>query len=153
MKWRAVLVAAGLFLLLSVFYLAQAVTYPWGTAAQPGPAVYLVPVGLLGLVGALGTGIEALVKRPREPVQWPSAQGSWRVLVILGATAAYVLLLQYVGHPVGGTLLTLVVLQIMGMRGWPAKIGISLGVGLGSFYVFSVLLGVPLPAGLWFQGG
>jgi hypothetical protein len=151
MKWRAVLVAAGFFLLLAVFYLAQAVRYPWGTAAQPGPAVYLVAVGLLALLGALGTGVEALVKRPQEPVEWPSAQGRWRVLAILGATAAYVVLLPVLGQPVCGTLLTLVVLQVMALRGWIVKIGVSLAVGLGSFYLFSVVFGVPLPAGIWLR--
>jgi putative tricarboxylic transport membrane protein len=149
MKWHAVLVATGFFFLLAALYLAQALYYPWGTAAQPGPAVYLVSVGVLALVGALGTAVEALVKRPQESVEWPSVQGRWRVLTILGASAIYVVTLPVLGQPVCGTLLTLVVLQVMALRGWIFKIGVSLVVGLGSFYLFSVVLGVPLPAGRW----
>ena len=58
-------------------------------------------------------------------------------------------MLPVLGQPVCGTLLTLVVLQVMALHGWIFKIGVSLVVGLGSFYLFSVVLGVPLPAGRW----
>jgi hypothetical protein len=50
-----------------------------------------------------------------------------------------------------GTLVTLAVLQIMRLQGWALKLGFSLAIGLGSYYLFSVLLGVPLPTGIWFR--
>lgn len=151
MLWRALLVTSGVATLVSVLYLVEGIRYPWGTAAQPGPAVYLLPVGLLLLIGSLGVGIEALLQKPTEVVQWPDARGTRRVLAILAAVAAYMLLLPNLGHPLSGALVVLVVLQVMRLPNWPLKIGLALLVGLGSYYVFAVLLGVPLPRGMWFD--
>jgi hypothetical protein len=73
------------------------------------------------------------------------------VLAVLAASLGYVLLLPRLGHPVAATLVTLAVLQMMRLHGWALKLAVALALGFGSHYVFAVVLGVPLPTGLWFE--
>jgi hypothetical protein len=50
-----------------------------------------------------------------------------------------------------GTLVSLVVLRVMGLSRWPLCIGLAIAVGLGSYYLFGKILDVPLPVGIWFD--
>lgn len=148
---RTIIVAAGLIGLLAVGYLAEARRYSFGTAAQPGPALYPLLVGALLLVGCIGTALEAARGRLQGDVEWPIGGGCWRVAAIVASALGYVVLLPYLGHPVAGALLSLVVLQVMGLANWFLKVGVAVAVGLISFYLFATLLGTPLPAGIWFE--
>lgn len=146
------LVVTTVLVLGSLIYLAEARRYPWGTGDQPGPAVYPVLVGLLLLGSSFGMGVEAALRAPVGGLAWPEAAGRWRVVAIVAATLGYIFLLPYLGHPLAGTLATLVVLHVMGTRRWRAKIGLALAAGFGSHYLFAGLLGVPLPVGAWLFG-
>ena len=137
-------------LLLAVAYLAEATRYPRGTMAQPGAGVFPLVVGALMLIAALATGVEARSRKTWEKMNWPRGWDALRVLAVLTASLGYILLLPYLGHPLGGTLVTLAVLQVMHLRGWVLKLILSLLIGLGSYYLFAVVLGVPLPTGIWF---
>ncbi len=135
--------------ILGLAYLAGALGYPWGSMAQPGPGLYPFVVGILIVISALGAGLEARVRRLRVRAVWPKGRDRWRVLAVLGSSLAYLLLLPYLGHAFNGTLVALVVLHFTGLRRWTLKIGLALGIGLGSYYLFSSVLNVPLPAGIW----
>jgi hypothetical protein len=147
---RALLGTLIVAMLLAVAYLAEAMRYPRGTMAQPGPGLFPLAVGALMLIAALGTGLEARSRKTWEEMDWPRGLDALRVLGVLAASLGYVLLLPHLGHPVAGTLVTLAVLQMMQLRSWVVKLTLSLVIGLGSYYLFAVLLGVPLPAGIWF---
>ena len=147
---RALLGTLIVAMLLAVAYLAEAMRYPRGTMAQPGPGLFPLAVGALMLIAALGTGLEARSRKTWEEMDWPRGLDALRVLGVLAASLGYVLLLPHLGHPVAGTLVTLAVLQMMQFRGWVVRLTLSLVIGLGSYYLFAVLLGVPLPTGIWF---
>ena len=136
---------------LAVAYLGEAMRYPRGTMAQPGPGLFPLAVGALLLLASLATGLEAWPRHRGEEMDLPGRWDALRVLAVLAAGLGYALLLPHLGHPMAGTLVTLAVLQIMRLQGWALKLGFSLAIGLGSYYLFSVLLGVPLPTGIWFR--
>ncbi|MHB1134745.1 MAG: tripartite tricarboxylate transporter TctB family protein, partial [Chloroflexota bacterium] len=69
---------------------------------------------------------------------------------VVAASAGYVWLLPLLGHMVAGTVVALVMLQVMGLASWPAKIVTALVLGAGSYFLFAGILGVPLPAGTLF---
>ena len=146
---RALFILAITGIAVSLFYIAEAFRYPWGNLAQPGPGFYPLLIGILLVIGFLGTGFEAALSTYPRKVDWPRGASLGRVVAIALAGMGYVLLLPYLGHPVTGGLVTLVVLQAMNLPSWPLKIGLSLANGFGSFFLFSVLLGVPLPMGFW----
>ena len=136
-------------------YIVEALSYPRGTMAQPGPGLYPLLLGALILLSSLGTGLELLFRRfeKEEAAIWPRGASGRRLLFVLAASLAYGLLLPYLGHPFIATLVTLVVLQVMGVRSWPLKITIALLIGIGSYYLFGKLLAIPLPMGVLFGEG
>jgi len=141
--------------LLALLYLAKALTYGRGTLDDPGPGLYPIAVGLLFLIGAIGTAIEASLDAGRgadDTVAWPTGAASWRMVALIAVSLAYVFLLPWAGHPVAAALVTLVALEVMGLQGWPLKIVLAAVAGIGSHWLFAVVLGVPLPRGIWFGG-
>lgn len=147
---RPVLIVGAVVAVLGLLYLAEARRYPWGTLAQPGPGVFPFLVGALLLAGAVGTALEAMLRRARSEIEWPRGPAGWRVLTLVVLTCGYILLLPYLGHPIAGSLVTFGVLQIMGLPRWWLRAGLAVAVAVASHYLFAGLLGVPLPAGPWF---
>lgn len=152
---RGILITSILGFIFGLAYIVEAFSYPRGTMAQPGPGLYPLLLGTLILLSSLGTGLELLFRRfeKEEAAIWPRGANGRRLLAVLAASLAYALLLPYLGHPFIATLITLVVLQVMGVRSWPLKITLALLIGLGSYYLFGKLLAVPLPVGVLFGEG
>ena len=149
---RGVLAVSGACLLLAVLYVRMTVPYPRGTAAQPGPGLYPLFIGVLFVVACLGTALEAWGQRlGRGEDLWPQGPSRWRTAAILSVSLSYVILLPYLGHPVTGTLLMLTVFKLMGMARWFLCIGLAAAMGFGSQYLFRDVLGVPIPMGVWFE--
>lgn len=137
--------------LAGMLYLVEAHRYPRGTLAQPGPGLYPLLVGGLMVLSAFGVGLEATRDRRWRSIEWPEERSRWRVTAVVGATLGYIALLPYAGHPLAAALVTLVILQVMGLPSRLLKVAISLLVALGSHYLFAILLGVPLPLGILFR--
>jgi hypothetical protein len=148
---RSILLLTGIGLLLSISYVIATLGYPRGTPAQPGPGLYPLLVGLFLIVGCLGISVEEWKKRSEiEEKFWPQGSSRWRLLAILLTSLIYVILLPYLGHPITGTLLMLVVFRVMQMKGWLVCVALAAAMGFGSYYLFKNLLGVQLPIGIWF---
>lgn len=148
---RAVLILAVAGSILSALYLLEGTRYSLGTRAEPGPGLFPLLVSGLLLLGFLGTGIEAMVSSSRAKVGWPAGAARWRVAAIALSCAAYGLALPYLGHMIAGSLLAFAVLHAMALRSWLVKITLSLGIGVGSYVLFGVVLGVPFPTGILFD--
>jgi len=146
----APLLTGAVSVLIGLLYLAEDLQYSLGTLARPGPGFYPLIVGTLMVIAGVGIGLEGVWQRPQGGIPWPAGRARWRVLAIVMANGIYIFLLPFLGHPVLCTILNLVVLQVMGLTGWPLKIGLALTLGFGSHYLFKILLDVPLPGGTWF---
>lgn len=162
------LTVAALGGLIALLYLAKALTYDRGNLDDPGPGLYPLAVGVLWLIGAIGTALEASLGAwrgrrgaPGDPVRtssaedavaWPTGAARWRMVALIAVSLAYVFLLPWAGHPVAAAVVTLVALEVMGLDGWPLKLGLAAVAGIGSHWLFAVVLGVPLPRGIWFGG-
>ncbi len=136
-------------LLLSVLYLIGAIGYPRGTMDQPGPGFYPLLVGTLLVIASIGSILTDLLKPARGELEIPKGKNLGRLLIVAGAAAAYVLLLPYAGHLLSSILVVFIVLHTMGLTSWPMKIGFTIAIALGSYYLFQILLMVPLPMGIF----
>lgn len=137
-------------LVLSGLYLLEATRYSFGTLAQPGPGVFPLMVSGILLLGFAGMGIEALASASKAKVGWPAGTARRRVAAIALSCVAYAFLLPYAGHLIAGSLLALAVLHVMALRSWTVKLILSAGIGVGSYVLFGVVLGVPFPRGILF---
>jgi putative tricarboxylic transport membrane protein len=137
----AVLVASGV-------YLFNALPLPMGSRAQPGPGFYPMSVGVFGAVVALAWVVSVLRRTPDLPEVAPPATGRGRVGKTAGLLVAYCLLLPWTGYPLAAFAFTGLLLRGLG-AGWAAALVIGLASSAGSYYLFAVLLGVPLPQGVF----
>ena len=144
----AALTVCGVCLVFAALYFVEALRYPRGSMATPGPGLYPLFVALLIALGAVGTGIETIMQKNAEPLDWPRGPAARRIGIVLAAVIGYILLLLYLGHAISGTLTALVILRAMGMKSWRRSIGLALLAGLGSHLLFTLALDVPLPTGL-----
>jgi hypothetical protein len=139
-------------LVASGFYLTQAMKLPLGTAAKPGAGFYPVAVAVFACVVALVASARAFLSPPAVPTEEPSGAidpaRRRRVSGAVGALVAFCLTLPWIGYPIAAFGFVSVVLWGLGGRWQAALLTGALG-SAGSYYLFAVLLGVPLPRWPW----
>jgi putative tricarboxylic transport membrane protein len=134
------------FLVASGAYLAASLGFPLGDVAKPGPGFFPVGVGVFLCLAAAalmigrrrgapaGAGLASLSRDARARVS----------ATVLGLVA-FCLLLPWLGYPACALLFIALLLRRLGGAPWPGVVITAVLGALVSYYVFGVLLGVPLP--------
>lgn len=143
-------IAASAMLLVAVWVIRDSAKLPFGAVRNPGPGFvpWWTGVTLAGLSLILFAQVlrarRAAAPRPRaEP-----DRGWWlRVGGLVLALALYVLLLDLAGYPLCTFLLALFMLRPTGRQSLIAALALAVLASGGSYLVFAVWLGVPLPPG------
>ncbi|MEV0384152.1 tripartite tricarboxylate transporter TctB family protein [Nonomuraea sp. NPDC050643] len=133
------------FLAAAVVVLAQALAIPQGSGYQAvGPRAFpllvgagLAVVSVFGVVQAFKAGAAA-----PEETHWPS------VLLLVGALAAYALILVPVGYWQATTVFFVAVARVLGSRRLVRDVVAGLVLALATYFLFDRLLGITLPPGL-----
>jgi putative tricarboxylic transport membrane protein len=128
-------------------YLAAALTFPLGTVARPGPGFFPVGVGVFLCLVAATLVVAALRGRGVAAVPSLEAGAGDRVVATVAGLVGFCLLMPWIGYPVCAFLFVALLLRRLGGAGW---FGAAITAGLSaivSYYVFGVILGVPLPSG------
>jgi putative tricarboxylic transport membrane protein len=138
----AVLVASGV-------YLVNGMPLALGSPARPGPGFYPLAVGLFGAVVSLVWVVSVFRRVPAAPAAAETLDTRRRrVGTTAGLLVAYCLLLPWIGYLLAAFGFTGLLLHGLGAR-WAAALVIGLATSIGSYYLFAVLLGVPLPQGVF----
>lgn len=141
----AIRIAALLLLVFAAGFLWEASRYPFGSVGAPGPGFLPVVLGSAFAVLAL-----VLLIRPGHPpkdVMPPDSGAAVRIVTTLVAIAVAIVLLDWLGFLVVGTLLMLTMLLVLDRRPVLAVVLAPVSVVL-VYAVFKVWLRVPLPAGV-----
>ena len=138
-------------LALGTGYLAAAflISEPEGGYAAVGPRVFPIGIGIALVAGSLwiafrasGPGdTSALADRP-APADWRAVAPSAFVFL------AYILLLEPIGYLPSTTAFIAFEARLLGSRRWGRDLVASLVVTVSVYALFSLLLGLRLPAGL-----
>ncbi|MGH7311901.1 MAG: tripartite tricarboxylate transporter TctB family protein, partial [Candidatus Rokuibacteriota bacterium] len=72
----------------------------------------------------------------------------FKVAGVLAVLAVHALVLEPVGYPIATFVLVLFMLRVTEPHRWPVALALALLAAGGSYVLFAVWLGVPLPAGL-----
>ena len=133
-------------------YLSQALRLPMGTGARPGAAFFPVAIAVFACLVGLAALARSFVSGSRMRVVTDAAAWSPecrnRVISTVIVLVVFCLLLPWVGYPVMAFVFVAVLLRKLG-SGWPGAVLTGVLTAVLSFYVFAVLLDVPLPRGPW----
>lgn len=144
---RSDALAAGVLLALAALAAFESSRLPFGNVRNPGP-------GFLPWWAALTLGFLALLLLGLVLARRAAPEGRERggrvlkVWGLLGALAAYVLLLEPLGYFPCTFLLVVFMLRVVEPYRWPTALGMAAIAAAGSYAVFALWLGVPLPPGL-----
>jgi putative tricarboxylic transport membrane protein len=140
----AVVAASGLYLL-------NAWPLPLGTAARPGAGFFPLGIGLFGIAFALVWTARAFRRAPAAagPAYIP-AEARGRVVATTAALVGFCLLLPWVGYPAAALIFAASSLRWLGAP-WKTALVLGLASAAISYYLFAVLLSVPLPRGVLFD--
>jgi hypothetical protein len=140
---------AGVVLSLGVCY--GALGMPMGSPGNPGAGflpfwigVTLATLSLLLLIAAL------LEKAPPPERRKEEGEGRYAARM-LGGLLLYTLFLDILGFLATTLLLLAALVRLLGQRGWLVALGFSALATAGSYALFALWLGVPLPAGSLFR--
>jgi putative tricarboxylic transport membrane protein len=140
-----------LLLLTSGAYLYFSLPLARGSGARPGPGFFPFAVGvflcavalaylLAALRGTTGVATAAVAIAP---------EARTRVRITTVTLVGSCLLLPWLGYPIVAFLFVALLLRALGGQRW-STIGVTAVVSAAaSYYLFAVLLGVPLPRGPW----
>jgi len=140
--WRSDRLAAIALLALAAWVAWECRSLPLGTLARPGPAAW--PLALAGLLALLTPFI--FFSGSRAPL--PRFEEKWHALAVLAAGAFAATALEPLGYRLTMLAVLLFLLGVVERRSIVATLIVSLGLALGTHYLFAGLLKVPLPAGL-----
>ena len=141
--------AGAVLLALAVGFSAAALKqYAYWGPNGPGPAFMPFWLGLVMAVLATLLLVGAL--RAKDPGEaWlPSGDGLRRLALVLGATIAYVALLNVLGMVIGTVLFLIVLMRVLDRCGWLLTLSVALATAASIYFVFARWLKVPLPSGV-----
>jgi len=141
--------AGAVLLALAVAFSAGALKqYDYWAPNGPGPAFLPFWLGLVMAVLATLLLVGAL--RAKDPGEsWlPSGDGLRRLGIVLGATIAYVALLNVLGMVLGTVLFLIALMRVLDRCGWLLTLAVALATAGSIYFVFGRWLKVPLPTGV-----
>lgn len=136
-------------LVFSVLYLIEGNSLAFGEMRAPGPGVFPMFVGVLFGLVSLGAIVEAVFTRSPGETVYPAGPDLKKLLLVSGCFVAYAALLLVAGFLVATILLVACFARLVGSVSWLRAFMGGAGVALTVWGVFTLVLGVRLPAGIW----
>ena len=146
---RSNIAVAAVLLALAGYIFLAAGTLPFGTMRVPQTAFF--PRTLAVLLGIMSLILLARALAGREALgggEKIETQGWIRIAVTLMTLAGFALALEHLGFLLTTFLLMISLLRAIEAQSWRKVVVVALATALISYAIFSLLLGVPLPAGL-----
>ena len=144
-------ITAGALLAFAVAFSAGALkSYSWWDPGGPGSAFVPFWLGLVMALLASMMLVRSLKEKDPGAAWLPRGEGLRDMLVVLGATVAFVALLNVLGMVIGTALYLLFLMRYLGRHRWWVTIAVAASAAGFNWLVFVHWLHVPMPEGmLW----
>ena len=151
MAWAKRAVSISL-LIFAAIYLVASLSLPLGRAAKPGPGLIPVCIGIAITFFSLLHVIEVIYSEKGHSAE--KREGALqrrdvlRLAGLIFSFVIYIFLFQILGYILSTIILVGATLHLLAMHGWARITLISIVTSAGSYYIFSKILGIPLPQGI-----
>jgi putative tricarboxylic transport membrane protein len=139
-----------IFLVTGVLYCIGSLLLPMGTLDAPKGGLFPLIVGVFIVaisISLLFRPLKRLQESQEQIETFPKGADRIRVLAVFASLLIYTVCLKPLGYLISTVGLMGVIVRLLGLRGW-AKIALAAALtGFLSYYLFAVILGVPLPMG------
>ena len=133
-----------IILLLGIGYLWEAFAMQVVSIGDPlGPKAF--PIFLGALMSLLG--ISLLIKPEKGANARLFGKTSLGAIILAGILAVYGFGIEWIGYPIATVIFLLVATRILGERSWITGILLSVGLSIGVFALFTLVLDIRLPLG------
>lgn len=129
---------------LGSYWVKDALRLGLGSNGEVGAGLFPAAVGVALTVASLIAGLKALLKRTANPVVIEH-QSLWAFVLLAASAISFV----YLGLFVSSFGLVVVVLRLMGQRTLKRSLIAGLIIAIALHALFSILLGLQLPAEIW----
>jgi putative tricarboxylic transport membrane protein len=135
------------FALFSLYVCWQSINLGVGRFAKPGPGfislIAGIALGLLSLIILIGTQISKKTNghSSGEEIPWVP------LLSTFGSLVGFALLLKTLGFNLATFLFLLILLRAVAQKSWRLSLLASVGITLGTYFIFEVFLQSQLPQG------
>ena len=143
-------IAGAALLAFAVAFSAGALKY-YTYSGPGGPGSAFLPFWL-GVIMAVLAGWQLVgALRSRDPgAAWlPRGEGLRRLILVLGITAAFVALLNFVGMILGTALFLIVLMRVLDRNPWPLTLSVAAATAGLIYLVFTYWLRVPFPVSVF----
>jgi len=145
-------------LLFSLFYLINSSQLEMGDLSRPGPGMFPVVLGIVGVVIAcfliagtylqLQKGKEAPPEGELPPPGKEGRQAFTRIVAFIVALAGLVGFYEFLGAVICFFIVTVILSKIAGMGGWGRPVLLGLCTSAGIYVLFGLWFKLPLPSGI-----
>jgi putative tricarboxylic transport membrane protein len=145
-KWSSILC-----FFIGLGFIAGGIKMGLGPLNAPGAGFFPAAIGGIFSILSLALLIAASLGKNHGEEKKPFWKGekSWvKVSLALLALVFYLIFLDYLGYLLTTVLFMFFLLRFVGKKGWTVSICTAVLVSLGSYALFRIALGVPLPRGL-----
>lgn len=146
---RADRVGAIILLALAVAYSATAARrYTYWSASGPGSGFLPFWLGVALAILAVILLVGAVRQRDPGPAWTPRGHGAVRFVVVILATAAFIVLMPLLGMTLATALFLTILLRALEGCSWTTTLGVAVGMAAANWAVFVRWLAVPFPTGV-----
>jgi putative tricarboxylic transport membrane protein len=147
---RGRMIFGAVSLMVAVGYFVEALGMPRGTTEHPGPGVWPIAVGVAWIVISIVVIAEAAVSSEVSgEIELPTGRERRNVLIFVGATVAFVVLLPVLGQYIAASLYAIAVTKLLSTVSWARAVAYGVVLGAGISFAFITLLQIRLPVGLF----
>ena len=149
MQNRGDIIGSAVLMVIGIGVIIWSIRLRIGTPLMPEPGFFPFIGGLVLAGLSLILLVQGWLMRNKAPQQPREAFGEWRrPLILIVSMSVYTAVLEALGYVLPTIALAAVILRVLGVTSWKALILASVGLSVGTYYLFGRLLGIELPAGI-----
>ena len=146
---RTDIVESVLLTLVGIGVVIEAIRLQVGTPLMPQPGFFPLLGGSLLIVLSLIFLVRAWLARGETSRQPREAFGELRrPLILVVSMGLYTAVLEWMGYILPTLLITALILRVLGVTSWKELGLASLGISVGTYFLFGRILGIELPTGV-----